>query len=210
MQVTNKEMYHFHNNKAHNELWVPNSEIIVDDNFVSYYSDILKYFTTTVKIQDGNRAPFNRVIESYLKEEQDIKTLKELLEEAKNIIYGTNIFKRELALEEVRRLKYPNLPSRIHSIWLCDEKGIPFWEDQISDGGRLEVDLYKVLVTGEIFKSSDCFIPSNKVNFQTNLEQAHEYWNPDFKTEEQELKSEYLFQGKLKILEKIETKQFLK
>ena len=124
-----------------------------------------------------------------------------MLKEASHMIYGMKIFMREIALEEVRRQQYPNLPSRRHSIWLCDENGIDFWKDQISHSGQIPVDLYKVMVTGNLFQSSDEFLPNNYTNFETKLKEANNYWTAENIKEEH--KMEYLFQGKLKILEKI-------
>lgn len=204
MQVKDMEMYHFHNNKVYNELWVPGNEIIVDDNFDASYLNVLKYFHTFVLTKDGGKDAFNNIIDYYLTKEQDKETLIELLKEASNIICGMNIFMRELSLEETRRQKYPNLPSRNHSIWLCDTNGLDFWKDKISNYGKIPVDLYKVSVTGNLFKSSDELFPSYCSNFETNLKEAENYWNAENITEEK--KVEYLFQGKLKVLEKIKSK----
>lgn len=203
MQVKEKEMYHFHNNKVYNELWVPGNEIIVDDNFETSFLNILKFYSTAVNTTDGGTEAFNSVINGYLKEDQDKETLIKLLKEASHLLYGANLFKREMALEEVRKQKYPNLPSRKHSIWLCDNKGVEFWKDQISHNGEIPTDLYRVLVTGNLFKSSDSFLPNNYSGYETNLLEAEQYWNPVFENDEQEQKAEYLFQGKLKILEKV-------
>jgi hypothetical protein len=60
-----------------------------------------------------------------------------------------------------------------------------------------------VLLNGNLFKSSDAFLPSSNSNYNSNLIEAENYWNPKFENEEQEKKAEYLFQGKLKILEKV-------
>ena len=201
MQVKDMEMYHFHNNKVYNELWVPGNEIIVDDNFESAYLNVLKFFNTSVPTKDGGKESFDIIIDNYLSKEQEKDTLIDMLKDASHIIFGMKIFMRELALEEIRRQNYPNLPSRRHSIWLCDSNGIEFWKDQLSNHGQIDVDLYKVLVTGNVFHSSDEFLPNSYSNFETQLKEANDYWKAE-KIKEAH-KSEYLFQGKLKILEKI-------
>ena len=206
MQVKDQIMYHFHNNRVYNDIWVPGNEIIVDDNFEASYLNVLKYYSTAVKTVSGGKRAFNYVIDDYIGREQDKETLIDLLKEASYIIYGANIFKRELALEKVRKLKYPDLPSRKHSIWLCDEKGLEFWNSQISYNDGIKTDLYKLLVTGNIFKSSDEFIPSNTEYFETNLEEAEKYWNPSFTGSVDETRVEYLFQGRAKILAKVDIK----
>lgn len=201
MKVENKEMYHFHNNKIYNDLWVVNNEIIVDDNFESAYLNVLKYFHNSVPTKDGGTESFDIIIDNYLSQEQNKETLIDMLKEASHIIFGMKIFMRELALEEIRRQNYPNLPSRKHSIWLCDSNGIEFWKDQLSNHGQIPIDLYKVLVTGNLFQSSDEFLPNSFSNFETQLKEADNYWKAE--NIKEEYKMEYLFQGKLKILEKV-------
>lgn len=203
MEVKEKEMYHFHNNKVYNELWVPGNEIVVDNNFETNFLNILRFYSTAVNTSDGGKSAFNQIIDNYLKEEQDRETLIKMLKEASHLLYGANLFKREMALEEVRKQKFPDLPSRKHSIWLCDEKGLEFWKDQISHHGEIPSDLYRLSVTGNLFKTSDSFIPNNYEGYETNLQEAEQYWNPKFDNEDQENRAEYLFQGKIKILEKV-------
>ena len=205
MIVNEKEMYHIHNNKVYNDLWIPGNEIIIEDNFDASYSRILKYFSTAINI-DNQIVTLNEIIDYYLKKDTSKEFLIELLKNASHIILGMNIFKRELALEEIRRQRYSDLPSRRHSIWLCDKEGLEFWEKQISNRGKYDVNLYKVLVSGNLFKTSEYFIPNDYSDYYTNLMEAETYWNPKFENEEQEKRAEYLFQGKLKILEKINNK----
>lgn len=203
MEVTNKEMYHYHHPHLYPEVWVPNNEIIIDDNFETSFLNILKYYSTAVNTVSGKKTQFDNIISGYLEEDQDKETYIKLLKDARRIIAGANIFKRELALEQARIQYHPELPSRKHSIWLCEEKGLDFWKTELLKDANEEIDLYKVLVTGNMFKSSDSFIPSNNIIFEKQLEQAKEYWEPKFEIEEQEIKAEYLFQGKVKILERI-------
>lgn len=203
MEVTNKEMYHFHQPKKFKDIWVPGNEIIVDDNFESSFLKILTYYSSAVNTTSGRKREFNKIIERYLEEEQDKETYIKLLKEAKRIIYESNIFLREKALEEIREKEYPYLPSRKHSIWLCDENGLDFWRTELVEEQEENLDLYKVLVTGNLFKSSDAFIPESHYTYENMLISAREYWNPKFENELQEATSEYLFQGKVKILERI-------
>lgn len=203
MEVTNKGMYHYHHPHLYPEVWVPNNEIIIDDNFETSFLNILKYYSTAVNTVSGKKTQFDNIISGYLEEDQDKETYIKLLKDARRIIAGANIFKRELALEQARIQYHPELPSRKHSIWLCEEKGLDFWKTELVKDANEEIDLYKVLVTGNMFKSSDSFIPSNNIIFEKQLERAKEYWEPKFETEEQEIKAEYLFQGKVKILERI-------
>ena len=65
------------------------------------------------------------------------------------------MYNRELMLEKYRLENSPNLPSRLHSIWLADKESLNFWEGQLN--GKRKLKLYRVSVTGNLFKSSDKF-----------------------------------------------------
>lgn len=200
MEVNDKIMYHFHQKNRYDNMWEPGNEILVDNNFESLFGKILKEYSIGVQTND-NYVQFNRVISHYLEEEQDKETYIDLLKEAEHIIRGGGIFQREMALEIVRRLCYPELPSRRNSVWLCDEKSGRHWKSSLEEAKDLS--LYRVSVSGNLFKSSDVFLPDEYLRFEDMIIKAHKYWNPKFKNSTQERQAEYLFQGKIKILEKI-------
>ena len=204
MEVKNKVMYHYHKLGLYDNIWQVGNELIVSDNFNSYYGKIINNFNTAVKYNNGS-VSLEMIIEKILKEigieNIDLKTIEYLLKDSLNIITNTNIFNRELMLEDFRKDYFPNLPSRLHSIWVTDDKSLDFWEKQMSNNKKLV--LYRVLLTGNLFKSSDSFIPDNELTAKEMYESSFNYWNPIFK-EEDLCKAEYLFQGKVKVLEKID------
>lgn len=203
MQVKDQIMYHYHRMGLHDEIWQVGNEIIIDNLFESNYSGTgVLNFDTTVITDSDKKVSFDRIIELYLKDENiDRETLIRMLNEARRIIINTNIFKRELALEEVRKEFYPSMPSRKHSIWVAGEEQMEFWKTQLAKDKSLK--MYKVSLTGTLFKSSDKFIPDDDLTYGESLKDAHNYWNPAFTELEEEEKAEYLFQGKVKILEEI-------
>ena len=83
-------------------------------------------------------------------------------------------------LEKYRKENNPKLPSRLHSIWLADKESLSFWKGQFS--GKLK--LYRVSITGELFKSSDDFIPDDELTAKEMYETSSNYWNPTFKEED--------------------------
>ena len=204
MEVKNKVMYHYHKLGLYDNIWQVGNELIVSDNFNSYYGKIINNFNTAVKYNNGS-VSLEMIIEKILKEigieNIDLKTIEYLLKDSLNIITNTNIFNRELMLEDFRKDYFPNLPSRLHSIWVTDDKSLDFWEKQMSNNKKLV--LYRVSVTGNLFKSSDSFIPDNELTAKEMYESSFNYWNPIFK-EEDLCKAEYLFQGKVKVLEKVD------
>ena len=211
MEVKDKVMYHYHKKGIYDELWGKGKEITVDNNFRSYYSTILDFFTTGVQCQDDKVSSFDRVISYYLQDdifktiEKDLT--KQLLLEAKKIITQTNVCRREFALEKMRQNNYPDLPSRLHSIWLTDKENLDFWSKYLITDSKLKdemLQLYELNVTGNLFKSSDYYIPDDKLTMHEMMLQSIKYWNPEFDKDEALNGIEYLFQGKVKIIKRIE------
>ncbi len=203
MEVTEKSMYHYHRLGLYDDIWQLESEITIDDNFNSYCGSIVDKFSTAVKCKNAI-APLERIIDKYLDdidiENIDLETTIDLLKASSIIITNANMYNRELMLEQYRKENNPKLPSRLHSIWLADKKSLKFWKKQLQVNRKLV--LYKVSVTGNLFKSSDSFIPDEELTAKEMYEAASNYWNPIFKKEDL-CKAEYLFQGKVKVLEKI-------
>lgn len=203
MEVKEKTMYHYHKLGLYDDIWQEGNEIIVDNNFNSYYGSIIDKFSTGIRFSNGI-VSLDRVIDEYLEkiglENVDIKTITNLLRDSSSIIKKINIYNRELMLEKYRKENTPDLPSRLHSIWLTDKESLNFWEEQLNGGGKLK--LYRVSIAGKLFKSSDSFIPDDELTAKEMYEASSAYWNPIFK-EEYLCKAEYLFQGKVKVLEEI-------
>ena len=203
MEVKDKIMYHYHKLGLYDDIWQVGNEIIIDDNFNSYYGTIIDKFTTGVKCTNGIFS-LDSIIDEYVEEigleNVDMKTIINLLKDSSLIIKNINIYNRELMLEKYREDNNPKLPSRLHSIWLADKKSLNFWEGQLNGSGKLK--LYRVSITGNLFKSSDSFIPDDELTTKEMYEVSSIYWNPVFRKDDLE-KAEYLFQGKVKVLEKI-------
>ena len=201
MEVSDKIMYHYHRLGIYDDIWQVGNEITVDDNFNSYCGSIVDKFSTGVKCVNGIFS-LDRVIDEYIDDiglgNVDLNTIEDLLKCSSLIIKNINIYNRELMLEKYRKENNPKLPSRLHSIWLADKESLSFWKGQFS--GKLK--LYRVSITGELVKSSDDFIPDDELTAKEMYEASSNYWNPTFK-EEDLCKAEYLFQGKVKVLEKI-------
>ena len=204
MEVQEKSMYHYHKLGIYDDIWQVGNELIVDDNFNSCYGNIISNFNTTINLLPENKQiSLDKIIEAYLenKEFTNLDEIKNLLQFSKNIIHNANIYNGELMLEKYRKDNNPNLPSRLHSIFLTDEKSLAFWKKQLREYRKIV--LYRVSLTGNLFKSSDSFIPDDELTTKEMYEASSKYWNPEFK-EEDLCKAEYLFQGKIKVLDKID------
>ena len=203
MKVKDKVMYHYHKLGIYDDKWQVGNELLVDDNFNSFCGSIVDKFTTAVKCENGIFS-LEKIIDEYLDdigiENVDLNTITNLLKASSDIITKADMYNRELMLEKYRKENNPKLPSRLHSIWLADKESLNFWKEQLNGGRNLT--LYRVSVTGNLFKSSDSFIPDDELTAKEMYEASSTYWNPVF-SEEDLCKAEYLFQGKVKVLEKI-------
>lgn len=198
MEVKDKIMYHIHNGTNHNDMWKVGNIIDNSGDFLSYYYLNSLDFKCCVQVDD-RFVTLDRVIDRYLSyDDLSVDECRKLLIDAKGFLRNFNIAKREFALEECRRLYYHHMPSRKEAIWLCDLEQLKFWNNMICLDNKI---CFKVSVTGNLFKSSDLFIPNDDLSFKESLDAAHRYWNPDFSNVNDD-GVEYLFKGKLKILEK--------
>lgn len=212
MEVKDRVMYHFHKKNIHDEMWHDGSEITVDDNFDGHLLKISSEFNTNVNgnsfekylriflDKEKSKSIFEGIISSYNKR----KELLELLELARDIIWDTNIFKREMALEEVRKKHFPNLPSRRHCIWVCDDKAKDFWSRSLVPAhiSSHTLSLFEVSLTGKLFKSAENLLPGDNLSYEECLDASFNYWNPDQSKIDEE-RAEYLFNGKLKVLKNV-------
>lgn len=213
MIVKNKQMYHFHKCGIFDEVWECGNTFTVDDDFESNFMKILDDFNTN-SISGGSF--YSKIIDFFEKENskdvldrildigQSRYELMNYLREACNIIWETNIFKRELALEEVRKKCFSDLPSRKHSIWVTDIKGLDFWERTLKPvkSSPFHLSLFSVSLSGNLFKSNEELLPRDVNTFDECLKAAYGYWNPDF-TIVDSSRNEYLFQGHVKILNRL-------
>ncbi len=201
MEVQNKEMYHYHRGRYYNDIWKVGKEIIVDESFNSSLGMILSEFDTSVICKNGNLVSFDSVIEECLKhsiEDWNSIYVQRIAEKARRLILQMSIYNRELALERYRLEHCPELPSRLHSLWFCDQDGLDFWKNQLGEECKLQ--LFRVSLDGELFCSSDYWLPNRKLCVDQMYQEASLYWNPPY-TEASD--REYLFQGKVKVLEQL-------
>ena len=199
MYVKNKEMYHFNNYERRKDIWTVGNTIDTDGYIADFWSYILQ-FNSLVMGDDGCTKPFHEVIDTFLKCDHDKKVYMKVLNDVSTILRRYSTVQRELILEDVRSKYYPDLPSRKDSIYLCSYEQIDYWKNTFDR--CTTCDLFKVSVTGELFKTSDYLIPRDSVSVSTMYEEAFDYWNADLKDLDSN-GDEYLLRGRVKILEKL-------
>lgn len=219
MIAVNKVMYHYHAHNIYDDLWKAGNEIIVDKNFNLPRQNFIKNFSTGVFCLNPNGIQdISNIIDAILvnintkekmlqlKEEStsaylnNMMNIYNLLKDSSSIIRYASIVNLEKAMEETRIKYYSILPSRFNSMFVFDEKELPSWSKKYS---LMDADLYELSLTGNLFETSLYFTPQTGISYLDTAIQSHMYWNPRIETEEQMENREYLFNGKAKVLRKI-------
>ena len=91
--------------------------------------------------------------------------------------HHTKVALRELALEEIRKKKYPNYPSRLSSLYVSNTlEEAESWYNYFISLGRPTYQIVKVSVEGNSFTGDACNCFDGTINKDYNLEQAEIYW----------------------------------
>ena len=137
------ELYHIHKKNDFDKKWQVNNIIKINDKFNSIMNQRQMNFSQIMAYQENENLMrtnyylylakfYNRIKDLKSVRTDDLEELKKLLEIGYQMSYNADFFKRESALENCRRDYNDNLPSRLHSIYLCDKDGIDYWMDTIS------------------------------------------------------------------------------
>ena len=117
--------------------------------------------------------------------------------------HHTKVALRELALEEIRILEYPNYPSRMSSLYVSKTlEEAEKWFDFFESLGRPTFQIVEVRVNGNVFEgnANRCF--DGTVDKEKNLELARAYWKNDAKADEkQHPVVEVLVDGEIEVID---------
>lgn len=211
MQKT--ELYHIHTQNDKDQIWKPNKTIVVTKKFDSVMNQRHQNFSQMMYFSDGENPSltnysyyvadyFNRIKDAKIVKREELDELKRLLEIGYQMSYNADFFKREAALESCRVDNYSSLPSRLHSIYLCDKDGLEYWEDTISKNHKEKVEIFEVEVNGNVFKTNEQLLPREVGTYEEAYEDSHSYWHPRF-IDTPNFTNEYLAQGEIKVLNKV-------
>lgn len=117
-----------------------------------------------------------------------------------------DVLVKEIALEEVRKEKYPNLPSRLHCMYLSLSKEIALKNLKSMAGSRDKngkvFQAVAVKLNGTIFKAGKVYVNREGKSYNYYKDKAVAYWKQKGLKEE-EVK-EILFEGTAEIVEILE------
>lgn len=116
--------------------------------------------------------------------------------------YPVMVALRELALEEVRREKYPDYPSRMGCLYVSEAlQESQNWANYFIGLGRPTFQIVKVKVTGSRFmgNAAKCF--DGTTSKEENLLLAEKYWENGPNSPEEPPINEFLVSGDIEIVE---------
>ncbi len=204
------ELYHIHKlGNIYDKTWMVNNTINVYPDFDSEMYRRQMGFSQSLPI-DGEMMNFYQILPGYVDHlcsvdslsVEEIKAVADILKASFNMSYKADFFKREAALEDCRRDFDIYLPSRLHSVYLCDRDGLEYWMDTLKACSPNGFSAYKVLATGKIFKTNEQLLPDEEICYSEAYNQGFRYWAPEFDNVPG-YTNEYLAQGKIKVLNKI-------
>lgn len=196
------ELYHIHKIGDHDKNWHESALIEVKENFKNTMYKRYQDFTTALPIEGGGSINlYDFILMLQYSNQLNEKKIKDIIDYSYRISFNANSFKRETVLENYRKDNTSTKPSRLHSIYMTDEKGIDSW---ITKLGVENIELFRVEAEGNIFKTNEIFIPDETLSYEKAYDKSYYYWNPNFKKAPID-SNEYLVQGKVKVLEKIKT-----
>ena len=103
---------------------------------------------------------------------------------------------RELALEEVRKEKYPNYPSRLNCLYVTKEKQAALeWTNILKRNHKECKQILTLELTGDLYKFDGNLMRRQNVSYEEQLKRAEEYWNSTSDN------PEYLFYGEAKVVD---------
>lgn len=201
METVRNKFFHIHQINHFDYMWQVGAKLVignVKNEFSNFYDNV------------------HFLIQKDLKTMHCIQYLEQVLEEQKNtsfVFIPLNDFKvnldafkesrafiRESIFENVRQLMFPELPSRLRCVWLCEEKELELWRTKFP-GKQLEI--FEVEANGKIHFADAGWLFSDTISNSQNREFAIKYWNGEKALENEFKEKEILFEGEIKIIRRI-------
>ncbi len=116
--------------------------------------------------------------------------------------HHTMVALRELALEEIRKDKYPMYPSRLACLYVTSTlSAAENWYKYFTSLRRKVYQIVKLSVDGNIFTGDACNCFDGTIDKNYNLEQANIYWKGMDNTKGMNPVHETIVDGKIKVIE---------
>lgn len=158
-------------------------QIIIFDN--NYYNGVYNRVMACKKILDGDKPidNFSKLINS-------------------NLEYWTVRTLRELALEKVRKKKYPKYPSRMSCLYTSKSlSDAEMWANSFINSGRKVYQIVKLRTDGKVFDGDAYNVFDGTDNSEENERNADYYWSNKPNILGKERLVETLIDGNIEVVE---------
>jgi len=169
--------------------------------FYHVISDSPKYAGERFTVDETHPNGVHDRVYSCIDTVEDIRLHPEKYEGVE-LSHNVDVALRELALEKVRKEKYPEYPSRMASLYVSGSfKEAEQWGDYFASLGRPTYGIAKIEVNGKVFYGDayKCF--DGSVDEEENLRQAENYWRNDPNEDGREPIVEVLVDGEIEVVE---------
>ncbi|MBR1584599.1 MAG: DUF2441 domain-containing protein [Clostridia bacterium] len=122
--------------------------------------------------------------------------------EGTDLSHEVKVALRELALEKIRKEKYPRFPSRMASLYVSELfEEAERWAEYFAHLGRPTYGIARIRAAGPCYRgdASKCF--DGTISEEENLRMAALYWDHEGNEEEHRPIVEILVDGEIEILE---------
>lgn len=191
-------LYHIHTlGTPHDALWTPDSAFIVKqgerNHFLQYYDTA----TIGIHLPDSPTMPISRAIRMFeaMPEEDWHRNCRILLQQAGKAVKEMGTYIREIIFEEIRRNEFPDLPSRVNCVWLCDASGISYWWPRMHSGKKVILEAH---VVGTLHRANPDFLVSDSISHDELRALARKYWGGE--NVRNQSNEELLFYGEVRVL----------
>ena len=206
MEVKAQEYFHIHRIGDYTPLWNVGNRInwVQKRNnlFFDYYSKNGLFYT------DGtNSIPFRQAIERFQRESPEYKQaqFERLINAAGEVVKAQSMFIREIIFEEVRKNYFPQLPSRLSGIWVCNKDAVEFWWKTLNAKNQ---KILKLRLTGTIHVADEKHLIADTFKHDDLRAKAFEYWTGS--DNHTEIGQEILFEGIIDVIEEFSTIEEMK
>lgn len=169
--------------------------------FYHVISDVPKYVGQHIILDDGHPNGVHKRVHEHMSVVEDIYANPEKYE-GKELSHDVDVALRELALEKVRKEKFPNYPSRMASLYVSKTyEEAERWGDFFARIGRPTYGIAKIEADGNCYVGDayKCF--DGTISEEENLRLAEIYWLNGSNEDGHEPIIEILVDGDIEVIE---------
>lgn len=160
-----------------------------------------RVFATNYKIEGAENNMPEMLLNEKIRKRKRLK--KDEMKAVCKILWNYGFSMRELGYEICRQKYYPDEPSRMTCMFLCEkaDEAKLYLTTAKSKGGQDAPKVIGVKLNGKLLKTSNSFNMRGGKSLDEFVEQAHQYWQGVKDDFEDKQSIEYLFEGKAEVVE---------